>query len=141
MLLFYSSSIVSHLVNFWREFSVSLQIHVCARVDGVFVGLLPELEREEGVLTPGNVLLHLDLILGLGEVSKTLAADGPQVHLGKEEEEKEINIIVRILTIINNKNMTSYEKSLFSRQCFVRVLPSSCLYTRRFTKNVQHLVI
>ncbi len=53
-----------YLVDGGRELSVSLEIHVRAGVDGVLVLILPELQREQGVLAPGNVLFDVDLILG-----------------------------------------------------------------------------
>ena len=35
------------------------KVLVGAGVDGILVGLLPELQCEQGVLAPGDVLLHL----------------------------------------------------------------------------------
>jgi len=52
-------------------------------VDGVLVFLLPELEGEEGVLAPWHVLLDVDLVLVVGQVGVTLAANRPEVNLKK----------------------------------------------------------
>ena len=54
---------VSYLVDGRRQLSVLLEIHVGAGVHGVLVLLLSELEGEQGVLAPGDVLLDVDLIL------------------------------------------------------------------------------
>ena len=48
---------------------------------GVLVGLLPELEGEEGELAPRHVLLHVDLVLILAQVGVPLAPDRLEVDL------------------------------------------------------------
>ena len=53
---------------------------------GVLVALLAELEREEGVLAPRHVLLHVDLALVLGEVGEPLPPHGPEVDLRPRRE-------------------------------------------------------
>ena len=46
----------TYIVDGGGEFPVFLQVLVVARVDGVLVDALPELEGEEGVLPPGDGL-------------------------------------------------------------------------------------
>ena len=70
------------LVQLRREAAVPHQIHVVAGVDGVLVLVLPELEGEQRVLSPGHILLHLDLCLLLGQSGEPLPADTPEVDLG-----------------------------------------------------------
>ena len=43
-------------------------------MDGVFVDVLPELQGEEGVLTPGNGLYHMDLVLVRTQVTLKIGA-------------------------------------------------------------------
>ncbi len=59
----YVAAPLLYLVDGGRELSVSLEIHVRAGVDGVLVLILTELQREQGVLAPGNVFFDVDLIL------------------------------------------------------------------------------
>ena len=73
----------THLSSLCGQLSVPLQIHVCARVDGVLVGLLPKLKGEEGVLAPGDILVDVYLVLlARGQMGEAFAADGAEVHLG-----------------------------------------------------------
>ena len=76
----------THLVDGGSQLSVSLQIHVGAGVDGILVLVLPELQREQGVLAPGNVLLDVDLLLVVRQVGVTFAADGTNVDLRTAEK-------------------------------------------------------
>ena len=50
-------------------------------MNGVLVRLLPELEGEEGVLAPRDVLLDVDLLLIVAEVREPLPPDGEEVDL------------------------------------------------------------
>ena len=69
-----SKKLVSYIVDCWCEFSVFLQVLVVASVDGVFVDVLPELQGEEGVLTPGDRLYHMDLVLVRTQVTFKIGA-------------------------------------------------------------------
>lgn len=69
----------------WRE-SAHLpgraEVLVIAGVEGVLAALVrAELQREQRVLAPRHVGVHVDLVQGLGQVSEPLTADGTQVHL------------------------------------------------------------
>ena len=70
------------LVQFGCQTTVPHEIHVVAGVDGVLVLVLPELQGEQSVLSPGHVLHHLDLGLLLGQPGEPLPADTPEVDLG-----------------------------------------------------------
>ena len=58
---------------------LALQVQVVARVQRVVV--VAELQREERVLAPGDVGVHVDFVLLLGEVGEALPADAVQVDL------------------------------------------------------------
>ena len=70
------------LVQLGHEPAVPHEIHVVARVDGVLVLKLTELQGEQRVLAPGHVLLHLNLGLLLRQPGEPLPADAPEVDLG-----------------------------------------------------------
>lgn len=51
-------------------------------MQGIAAALLgTELQSEEGVLAPGNVGIHMDLVLRLGEMGEPLPANRAEVHL------------------------------------------------------------
>ena len=70
------------IVDLRGQTAVLHEIHVVAGVYGVLVLVLPELQGEQGVLSPGHVLHHLDLGLLLGQPGEPLPADTPEVDLG-----------------------------------------------------------
>ena len=82
------------VVDLGRQPAVPHEIHVVAGVDGVLVLLLPELQGEQSVLTPGHVLLHLDLGLLLGQPGEPLPADTAEVDLGpgRQVDEPELPV-------------------------------------------------
>lgn len=60
----------------------NVYVLVVARVKRIATTLIgTELEREQSVLAPRNVGVHVDLVLRLGQVRESFAADGPKVDL------------------------------------------------------------
>lgn len=58
------------------------EIFIVAGVQRVLAALVrAELEREERVLAPGHVGVHVDLVQALRQVREALAPDRAQVHL------------------------------------------------------------
>ena len=72
---------MAHLVDGWHQFAVPLKIHVIASVNGVFVGLLAKLQREQCVFAPGNVFFHVNLVLIVRQVRESFATDRKKVDL------------------------------------------------------------